>query len=276
VLVEAAAGGVGTLLVQLSRSRGTRVVAAAGGERKLALARELGAEVTVDYRKDGWARLARDAVGAVDVVFDGVGGAIGVAAFLRKTPEVARQSKLVENRLVLLPGMGPPIRSEPVAPPSVRQRAQRLHRNRCPGLAPSEPPFDVLLRPEEVHRASGEDDVVPPVRGGDQAMEQQAVVGGPAVAHFERDWLGTIGARRLDLTVYVQSCTDPERVPCAVAVPRASSSLDTVGRGYRRKGVGHPNRSGFRAEHERVCAVKLTPVRLDLGTGQAHGLCHLS
>jgi len=81
VLVEAAAGGVGTLLVQLARNAGARVVAVAGGEPKLALARELGADVTVDYRDDGWSQRVRDAVGAVDVAFDGVGGSIGAAAF---------------------------------------------------------------------------------------------------------------------------------------------------------------------------------------------------
>ena len=77
VLVEAAAGGVGSLLVQLARAAGATVVAAAGGGRKLALARELGAAYAVDYRVAGWA----NAVGEVDVVFDGVGGAIARAAF---------------------------------------------------------------------------------------------------------------------------------------------------------------------------------------------------
>jgi NADPH2:quinone reductase len=77
VLVEAAAGGVGSLLVQLARNAGARVVGAAGGERKLALARELGAEQVVDYTQDGWA----DDVEPVDVAFDGVGGDIGRAAF---------------------------------------------------------------------------------------------------------------------------------------------------------------------------------------------------
>ena len=79
VLVEAAAGGVGTLLVQLARAAGATVVAAAGGERKLAVARELGADVVVDYAADGWAERA----GALDVVFDGVGGAVARAAFGR-------------------------------------------------------------------------------------------------------------------------------------------------------------------------------------------------
>ncbi len=79
VLVEAAAGGVGSLLVQLAHATGARVVAAASGYRKLALARELGADVTLDYAEDDWCRpLAAE---GVDVVFDGVGGAIGRAAF---------------------------------------------------------------------------------------------------------------------------------------------------------------------------------------------------
>jgi len=80
-LVEAAGGGVGTLLVQVARRAGARVVALAGQQRKLALARDLGADVTVDYSRDGWERQVRDAVGEVDVVFDGVGGDIGLAAF---------------------------------------------------------------------------------------------------------------------------------------------------------------------------------------------------
>lgn len=80
-LVEAAAGGVGTLLVQLARAAGATVIAAAGGARKLKLARELGAAVAVDYREQAWTERVRAAVGGVDVVFDGVGGAIGRAAF---------------------------------------------------------------------------------------------------------------------------------------------------------------------------------------------------
>jgi NADPH2:quinone reductase len=82
VLVEAAAGGVGSLLVQLARNAGARVVAAAGGERKLDVARGLGAEVVVDYTDPDWPRT----VEPVDVVFDGVGGEIGAAAFALVRP----------------------------------------------------------------------------------------------------------------------------------------------------------------------------------------------
>lgn len=81
VLVEAAAGGVGTLLVQLAAAAGARVVGAAGGPRKADVARSLGAEVAVDYLDPAWTEWVRGAVGGLDVVFDAVGGEIGQAAF---------------------------------------------------------------------------------------------------------------------------------------------------------------------------------------------------
>ncbi len=80
-LVEAAAGGVGSLLVQLARNAGAVVVGAAGGAEKLELAKQLGATVLVDYRDPGWAAEVEGKLGGVDVVFDGVGGAVGRAAF---------------------------------------------------------------------------------------------------------------------------------------------------------------------------------------------------
>jgi NADPH2:quinone reductase len=48
IVVTAAAGGIGTLLVQAGRNAGATVVAVAGGARKVALARELGATDAVD------------------------------------------------------------------------------------------------------------------------------------------------------------------------------------------------------------------------------------
>lgn len=82
VLVEAAAGGVGSLLVQLALEAGARVVGAARGARKLDLIRKLGAEA-VDYSEPGWTKRVLDLTGGAgpDVVFDGVGGQIGRAAF---------------------------------------------------------------------------------------------------------------------------------------------------------------------------------------------------
>jgi NADPH:quinone reductase len=81
VLVEAAAGGVGSLVVQLANAAGAQVIAAAGGPRKVGFAMELGADLSVDYTLDGWDERVREEVGGVDVVFDGVGGVTARTAF---------------------------------------------------------------------------------------------------------------------------------------------------------------------------------------------------
>lgn len=78
-MVEAAAGGVGGLLVQLARAAGAKVVGAAGGARKTSLL--TGVDLAVDYTVRGWDAVVRDTTGGVDVVFDGVGGEISDTAF---------------------------------------------------------------------------------------------------------------------------------------------------------------------------------------------------
>jgi len=76
VLVHAAAGGVGSAAVQLATAAGARVIATAGGPEKRQLARDLGADVAIDYRDGDFARAVLDATGGrgVDACFDGVGG----------------------------------------------------------------------------------------------------------------------------------------------------------------------------------------------------------
>jgi NADPH2:quinone reductase len=83
VLVTAAGGGLAAWLVPLAARAGAAVIAAARGERKLALACERGARVAIDYSNDGWADRVRAEIGdaGVDVVFDGTGGRIGREAF---------------------------------------------------------------------------------------------------------------------------------------------------------------------------------------------------
>jgi len=55
------------------------VIAAVGGSRKAAVARELGAHLVIDYTDPAWkSRLSGT---GIDVVFDGVGGDVGRAAF---------------------------------------------------------------------------------------------------------------------------------------------------------------------------------------------------
>ena len=69
VLVHAAAGGVGTLAVQLAKWRGAHVVATASA-RNHDLVRALGADEVIDYRSTPFWEATRD----LDVVFDTVGG----------------------------------------------------------------------------------------------------------------------------------------------------------------------------------------------------------
>jgi NADPH2:quinone reductase len=81
VLVTAAGGGLGAILVQLAHAAGATVVAAARGTAKLDRLRGLGADTVVDYSEPGWTDVVRAATGGVDVLLDGAGGDYGRAAF---------------------------------------------------------------------------------------------------------------------------------------------------------------------------------------------------
>jgi NADPH2:quinone reductase len=75
-LVHAAAGGVGQLLVQMVTAKGGTVIATAGSDAKLEIARGLGASAAINYRAtDDLAAEVRKANGGngVHVVYDGVG-----------------------------------------------------------------------------------------------------------------------------------------------------------------------------------------------------------
>ncbi len=75
VLVHAAAGGVGLLLIQLAKARGARVIGTVSTEEKEKLAREAGADDVIRYDRDDFAKLTRELTNGegVDVVYDGVG-----------------------------------------------------------------------------------------------------------------------------------------------------------------------------------------------------------
>jgi NADPH:quinone reductase len=79
VLVTAAAGGLGGLLVQAAAQAGATVVGAAGPPKL----DRVGAHVAVDYTESGWADIVRAELDGRDVtvVLDGVGGEAGRAAF---------------------------------------------------------------------------------------------------------------------------------------------------------------------------------------------------
>jgi NADPH2:quinone reductase len=76
LLVLGAAGGVGLGAVEIGKALGARVIAAAGGPEKLAVAREHGADELIDYRSESIRDRVRELTGGLgaDVVFDPVGG----------------------------------------------------------------------------------------------------------------------------------------------------------------------------------------------------------
>ncbi|RUU26200.1 zinc-binding dehydrogenase [Mesorhizobium sp. M6A.T.Ce.TU.016.01.1.1] len=89
VLVTAAAGGVGSLLVQLAKRQGaSAVIAVAGSRAKLDLALSLGADAAVDYSTPDWPARVREAAGGagVDIVYDIVGGSMTAASLQALAP----------------------------------------------------------------------------------------------------------------------------------------------------------------------------------------------
>ncbi|MFI4990620.1 MAG: zinc-binding alcohol dehydrogenase family protein [Solirubrobacterales bacterium] len=89
VVVHSAAGGVGSLAVQLGRALGAgRVIATASSSHKRALALELGADVAIDAEADGLTErlLAANDGRPVDVVFDMAGGAVFNASYAALAP----------------------------------------------------------------------------------------------------------------------------------------------------------------------------------------------
>ncbi|MFD9030385.1 zinc-binding dehydrogenase [Streptomyces sp. NPDC059567] len=81
-IVPAAAGGIGTLLVQYAKNAGATVIGLAGGPEKAALVRENGADLAVDYKQPDWPLKVRAYLGdrTATIVFDSVGGDTGRAA----------------------------------------------------------------------------------------------------------------------------------------------------------------------------------------------------
>lgn len=101
VLIQGAAGGVGTFAVQLARWRGARVIAAASAQNHDYL-RSLGAHEIIDYRTTRF----EDVVHGIDVVLDLVGGDVAaraipvvrrggavLSAVAPPTPELAKQAE---------------------------------------------------------------------------------------------------------------------------------------------------------------------------------------
>lgn len=89
ILIEGAAGGVGSFAVQLAKLYGAgKVIAAASTEEKRKFAENLGADASVDYTKEGWVQQVRELTDGkgVDVVIEMIGGEITGQALTAMAP----------------------------------------------------------------------------------------------------------------------------------------------------------------------------------------------
>ncbi|MGZ4545213.1 MAG: NADPH:quinone oxidoreductase family protein [Blastococcus sp.] len=93
LLVHAGAGGVGTAAIQLGKAAGAKVIATAGGARKVEVCRELGADHVIDYTADDFVPIVKEVTGGhgADVIYDPVGGDV----FDKSTKCIAFEGRLV-------------------------------------------------------------------------------------------------------------------------------------------------------------------------------------
>ncbi|MHB2021913.1 MAG: NAD(P)H-quinone oxidoreductase, partial [Mycobacteriales bacterium] len=75
LLVHGGSSGIGTFAIQLARARGARVAVTAGSAEKLAVCRELGAEICINYREEDFVERLSQATGGkgVDAILDIIG-----------------------------------------------------------------------------------------------------------------------------------------------------------------------------------------------------------
>ena len=93
LLVHAAAGGVGTGAIQVGKAAGARVIGVVGGPDKVALAKEVGADIVIDRSEQDFVAVVKEATGGkgADVVFDPVGG----DAFHKSTKCIAFEGRIL-------------------------------------------------------------------------------------------------------------------------------------------------------------------------------------
>ena len=87
VLIHSAAGGVGTVLVQLARHRGCQVVGVVGAAHKVSVVRDLGADAVIDKSaEDLWSAARRHAPRGYKAVFDANGVATLAQSYAHTAP----------------------------------------------------------------------------------------------------------------------------------------------------------------------------------------------
>lgn len=167
VLVTGAAGAIGSAAVQLAKVLGCRVIAAAGGERKTAYVRTLGADLVVDYAATPeFAPLVREvAPGGVDLYVESAGNPAIWKESLRTLARRGRAAvcgshagPLVEldlnwlfrMRASLLGGSGASLVTQRDALDLVAAGKLRPHVDRVLPLAEAREAFGILARRENL------------------------------------------------------------------------------------------------------------------------------
>ena len=94
-LVHGGAGGIGTFAIQLTKALGARVIATAGSPEKLALCRELGADVAIHHREQDFVEVVAEVTDGhgADVILDNMG-----ASYLTRNLDTLA----IEGRLIVL------------------------------------------------------------------------------------------------------------------------------------------------------------------------------
>ncbi|WP_459964806.1 NAD(P)H-quinone oxidoreductase, partial [Mycobacterium avium] len=75
LLVHGGASGIGSHAIQVARALGARVAVTAGSAEKLDFCRELGADITINYRDEDFVARLADETGGADVILDIMGAA---------------------------------------------------------------------------------------------------------------------------------------------------------------------------------------------------------
>jgi NADPH2:quinone reductase len=161
LVVHAGASGVGSAAIQLGVHSGARVIATAGGPDKVAVCKQLGAHVVIDYRNVDLVDALRDATAGngADVIYDPVGGdvfdasrrcltfegrlvVVGFAS--GRIPEIPANHVLVKNYTVLGLHWGAYRRRDPALVQRCHDELMRLHAEGAvqPLLMPSRPLTD--------------------------------------------------------------------------------------------------------------------------------------
>ncbi len=93
LLVHGGSSGIGTTAIQLAKAFGARVACTAGSAEKLARCRELGADVTINYREEDFVAAVKDATGGAgaDVILD----IMGASYLARNLDALATNGRLV-------------------------------------------------------------------------------------------------------------------------------------------------------------------------------------